>query len=212
MYIQSEGIILKQVKTLNGRRMISIFSKKYGKICCGSSVTEGGKNKTALALRPFTYGRYELYSSRDSYNIQGAETIKSYYGIGEDVDKYMAACYVLELTDKLLMEDQPQPKLFMLLKEFFDMLELRKTAFQTLVTAYQCKLLSLQGLSPSEGLKSRAGADIIKTLRYFEEHSISDLSGLALQKDTETELRSLLKEYFSVHLGVDNLKSEGLII
>ena len=136
MYIQSEGIILKQVKTLNGRRIISIFSKKYGKICCGSSVTEGGKNKTALALRPFTYGRYELYSSRDSYNIQGAETIKSYYGIGEDVDKYMAACYVLELTDKLLMEDQPQPKLFMLLKEFFDMLELRKTSFQTLVTAY----------------------------------------------------------------------------
>ena len=212
MYIETEGIILRQVKTVGNRRMISIFSKNYGKISCGSSITEGGKNKTALALRPFTYGKYELFKGRESYNIQGAETLKSYYGIGEDIDKYMAACYVLELTDKVLMEDQPQPKLFMMLLDFFEMIEKRKKAYNTLVIGYQLKLLLMQGVAASEGLKNKADADIIETLKYIETHKLLELENLALKPDTENKIRTLLKEYFATYLGVENLKSEGLLI
>lgn len=212
MYIQTEGIVLRQVKTINSRRMITIFSKNYGKISCGSSISEGGKNKTALALRPFTYGKYELFKGRESYNIQGAETLKSYYALGEDVDKYMAACYVLELTDKALMEEQPQPKLFMLLLDFLEMLEKRKKAYNTLVIGYQLKLLKLQGLTASEGLKSRVGTDIIETLKFIEDHKLLELENLALKSDTENKIRQLLKEYFATYLGLDNLKSEGLMI
>ncbi len=212
MYIQTEGIVLRQVKTINSRRMITVFSKNYGKISCGSSFSEGGKNKTALALRPFTYGKYELLKGRDSYNIQGAETLKSYYALGEDVDKYMAACYVLELTDKALMEEQPQPKLFMLLLEFLKMLENRKKAYDTLVIGYQLKLLKLQGLTASEGLKSNVSADIIETLKFVEDHKLLELENLALKSDIENKIRQLLKEYFATYLGLDNLKSEGLMI
>ena len=89
MLTDTEGIVLRQVKTSYGRRMILLFSKKYGKISAGTGLNERGKGKSSLALRPFTYGRYELFKNRDSYNINGAEVLKSYYGIGEDVDKYM---------------------------------------------------------------------------------------------------------------------------
>lgn len=212
MYIQTEGIILRQVKTVNARRMISIFSKNYGKISCGTNITEGGKNKTALALRPFTYGRYELFKNKDSYNIQAAETIKSYYGIGEDIDKYMAASFALELTDLVLLEGEAQPNTFLLLKEFFEVLEKRKTAYQTLVIAYELKLLKLQGLTASDGLKSKTSADIIEALKYMEVHKLLELEKLALKADTEKVIKDLLKEYFSYHLGIDHLKSEGIII
>ncbi|MDD2217931.1 MAG: recombination protein O N-terminal domain-containing protein, partial [Eubacteriales bacterium] len=55
---------MKQTKATNGRRMIVLFSKKYGKISAGTGITEKGKGKSALAMRPFTFGRYELYKSR----------------------------------------------------------------------------------------------------------------------------------------------------
>jgi len=192
--------------------MISIFTKNYGKLSCGTSITEGGKNKTALALRPFTYGRYELFKGRDYCNIQAAETIKSYYSFGEDVEKYMAACYVLELTDKILIDEEPVPKLFVLLSDFFSMLEKRKKAYETLVIGYRVKLLDLQGLKASEGLKTKAEIGIIETLKFIEDHSILELETLALNEDTEKTLKVLLKEYFAFHLGIENLKSEGLII
>jgi len=192
--------------------MITIFSKNYGKISCGTSITEGGKNKTALALRPFTHGRYELYTSHDTYNIQGAETIKSYYRIGEDVDKYMAACFVLELTEKCLIEGESQPALFKLLSEYFEMLETRKKAYETLVIGYETKLLGLLGLKASEGLKTEASADIIETLIYIENHGLNELGSLALKPETELEIKKLFKSYFAYHLGIENLNSEGFVI
>ena len=107
MLTDTEGIVLRQVKTSYGRRMILLFSKKYGKISAGTGLNERGKGKSSLALRPFTYGRYELFKNRDSYNINGAEVLKSYYGIGEDVDKYMNGAYVLEFTERVLCGGSP---------------------------------------------------------------------------------------------------------
>ena len=69
MYTETEGIILRQTKTVNGRRMILLFSKKFGKISAGSGMTEKGRSKAALAMRPFAYGRYEMYKNQERYNI-----------------------------------------------------------------------------------------------------------------------------------------------
>ena len=74
--------------------------------------------------------------------------IKSYYKIGEDVDKYMNGAYVLEFTEKALAEEVPAPAVFELLKDFFDLLENRKKGIGTLVLAYQVKLFRYLGVMP----------------------------------------------------------------
>lgn len=148
MLTDTEAIVLRQVKTSYGRKMILLFSKKYGKISAGTSIGEKGRSKSSLALRPFTYGRYELFKNRDSYNINGADVIKSYYRIGEDVDKYMNGAYVLEFTEKALAEEVPAPAVFELLKDFFDLLENREKGIGTLVLAYQVKLFKYLGVMP----------------------------------------------------------------
>lgn len=148
MIIDTEGIVLRQTKTVGGRRMLLIFSRKYGKISVGTSLSESGKNKSALAARPFTYGRYEIFKGRDSYNLNNAQVIRSYYGFGEDLDKYMAASYVLELTEKLLTEELPQPSVFRLLLDFMEALENRTKKHDTLVLAYMVKLLNALGTMP----------------------------------------------------------------
>ena len=148
MVTDTEGIVLRQVKAMGGRRMISLFSQKYGKISVGTSINEGGRNKTALSVKAFSYGRYELFKNRDNYNLNNGQVLKSYYGLGEDLDKYMAASYVLELTDKLLPEELPQPRIFNLLVDFLEALEKREKKHGTLVMAYIIKVLDLLGTMP----------------------------------------------------------------
>lgn len=148
MLTDTEAIVLRQIKTSYGRKMILLFSRKYGKISAGTSIGEKGRSKSSLALRPFTYGRYELFKNRDSYNINGAEVLKSYYRIGEDVDKYMHGAYVLEFTEKALAEEVPAPAVLDLLKDFFDLLENRQKGIGTLVLAYQIKLFRYLGVMP----------------------------------------------------------------
>lgn len=148
MITDTEAIVLRQVKTLNGRRMLLLFSRKFGKISVGTNITEGGKNKSALATRPFTYGRYELFKSRDSYSLNSGQVIESFYSLGEDLDKYMAGSYVLELTEKLLADDLPQPRMFSLLLEFLNSLEKRSKKQDTLVMAYMVKAMDIMGTMP----------------------------------------------------------------
>ncbi len=131
--------------------MLLLFSKKYGKISAGTSLSEKGKSKSSLALRPFTYGRYELFKNRDTYHINGSEVIKSWYGIGEDVEKYMHCSYVLEFTEKLLQEEAPAPGIFSLILDFFDIMEKRTKKFSSLTLAYQIKVLQEAGSMPQAG-------------------------------------------------------------
>lgn len=146
---ETEGIVLRQFKAVNGRRMIRLFSGKYGKISVGTNLNEGGKSKTALAIRPFIYGKYEIFMTRESYNLNSAYVKKSYYKIGENLDKYLETSFVLELTDKLLIEGLPQQRIFLLLLDFLEAMEEREKSQSTLVLSYMIKILNLLGAMPN---------------------------------------------------------------
>ena len=246
MVTDTEGLVLRQIKAANGRRMIVILTKRYGKISAGTSLSEGGKNKTALALRPFTYGRYELFKARDSFSINGAETLQSFYAIGENVEKYMCASYALELTDRMAQDEQPQPGLLALLKDFLELLDGRKSAFGTLLIGFQMKALQLAGCapqldrcmrcgkeedltwfsvadggavcgectagSPADPLLFELSPDQLAALRYMSGRHITALRGIGLNEDAEKRLRRLFKAYIAYHLGIEDLKSESLVM
>ena len=141
--------------------MITVLTRRYGKISAGTSINEGGKNKSALALRPFSYGRYDIFKNKDNYNINGAEIIQSFFSIGEDVDRYIGASYGLELADRVLEEGQPSPAFFSLLLDFMSCIEKRKKAYGTLIIAYQLKILALSGCAPVLDQCARCGHTLL---------------------------------------------------
>jgi len=128
--------------------MLVLFSRKQGKISVATNLTGAGKNKSALATKAFTYGHYELFKGRDIYNLNSARVLKSHFDIGDDLDRFMASSYVLELTDKLLIEDSPEPKLFQMLVDFLDCIEKTNGNEETLVMAYIVKALNETGTMP----------------------------------------------------------------
>ena len=170
MLADSTGIILRRINATSGRKMLSIFTQKYGKISAGTSISEkSSKGKATLSLNRFTYGRYEIFRSRDFYNVNSGEVVKSFFRIGEDPDKYFAASFALELTDKALPEELPQPKLLNELVDFLGTLEDRSKGFITLVIAYEIKLLDAVGMLPNldECVVCGSKPDDAKRLSYF---------------------------------------------
>ena len=139
-------------------------------------------------MRPFTCGNYSIYKGRNYYNLDRVETLKSFYGIGEDLDKYMAASLALELTEKIVPEEVPQPRIFVLLLDFLNEIELRKQKYTTLLLAFETKLLFALGTFPrldscaSCGSKERPeffsvpdGGVICR--RCFEDHNATKAFG-----------------------------------
>ena len=184
MVTDTEAIVLRQTRTLGGRRMILLFSRKFGKISVGTNLNEGGKNKSALAVRPFTNGRYELFKGRDSYNLNNAQVLRSFYKIGEDLDKYMAASYVLELTEKILPEEMAQPRLYNLLLDFMEELELRAQKHETLVMAYIIKVLDILGSMPQMKMCVCCGCESDETGTSLKLFSVKE-GGMICRKCAE---------------------------
>ena len=120
MIINTEGIVLRQRKIAGNRRMIVIFTRQYGKISAGTSITERNRSRSALALRPFTFAEYELFKGRDAYSINSASARRSYYSIGEDIDRFMTASSFIEYLDKITAEGEPAPGIYDLALEFLE--------------------------------------------------------------------------------------------
>lgn len=148
MIADTRAIVIRQVRTVNGRRVIRLFTEQFGKVSAGVSVNERSRNRTALALNPFTLGNFELFKSRDYFNLNKAQTIHSFYDLGTDVDKYFYASYGLELLDKVVEEGQKEPGIFQATVDFLTVLESRKSRFGTILLAYKVKLLQYLGVFP----------------------------------------------------------------
>ena len=148
MVIHTEGIVLRQRKIANNRRMIVVFTKRYGKLSAGTSINEKSRGKAALALRPFTYAEYDIFKGREAYSIDTASAIKSFYSIGEDIDRFEAASAFIEYLDKVLDEGVPMPGLFDLSLEFLHSVSVTKTASETLLMAFIVKTLRSLGVAP----------------------------------------------------------------
>ena len=148
MLVTTEGIVLKQRKIANNRRMITVFTKNCGKISAGTSLSEKGKGKAALALRPFTYADYDIFKGRDYYNINSAQAKKSYYSIGEDLDRFLVASKFIEYLDGILEEEKPRPGLFDMTLEFLESITHASRNFETLLYAFIVKTLRVQGIMP----------------------------------------------------------------
>ncbi|MBQ3939061.1 MAG: DNA repair protein RecO [Clostridia bacterium] len=168
------------------------------------------------------------------------------YAIGENVEKYMCASYALELADRMTAEEEPQPALLTLLKDFLELLDSRKSAFGTLLTGFQMKALQIAGCAPQLDRCLRCGSEEnltlfsvaeggvvcgtclggipsdplmfgiepnqLSALRFMAKRPITALKGIGLNGDAEKKLRRLFKAYISYHLGIEDLKSESLIL
>lgn len=151
MIINTEGIVLRQRKIAGNRRMIVIFTRQYGKISAGTSINEKSRNKAALALRPFTFAEYELFKGRESYSINSASARRSYYSIGEDLDRFMTASAFIDYLDKVTADGEPMPGLYDLAMDFLDSVSRASKSADTLLYAFIIKSFRLLGVSPELG-------------------------------------------------------------
>ncbi len=80
MLINTEGIVLRQSKIANNRRIITLFTRRYGKITAGTSINERAKGRAAFAIRPL-HMRNMTYLKGETISISQCGCKGSYYSI-----------------------------------------------------------------------------------------------------------------------------------
>ncbi|WXR61571.1 DNA repair protein RecO [Peptostreptococcaceae bacterium AGR-M142] len=150
MYIKTEGIVLKTVKYSEKDLIITIFTKKIGKISFYGKGLRTSKNKTASAVQLFSLNEFLLKKNGNNYTVSSIDPIKNYFDISKDIDKFFVGTYILKLISLVTYENQTNNRLFELLLNTLDILldlDIKKLDF--LIRAFEIQLMNYIGIKPN---------------------------------------------------------------
>lgn len=154
MYYNLHAIILKRQAFREDDLLVTIYSAEKGKLVLAA---RGGKkllSKLAGHLEPVSLSYLNVVSGKSIDQLTGAQMIKSYVLIKNDLIQAKSAGWFLNLLDSLTLENHQDKNIFKLVEKYLDFLEYTKTDYAILQTAASVKLLHLLGLNPAQKYES----------------------------------------------------------
>lgn len=111
MLKQIEGIVIKSRDYGETNKILTIFTKQLGLLTALSRGANKPKSRLSSLSQVFIQGDFLIYVSKGLSTIQQGQIVESYRHIREDIIKTAYAAYIVELTDKIV--EQRQPDLFL---------------------------------------------------------------------------------------------------
>src|SRR5690625_2064647 len=112
MLKQLEGIILKTQDYGETHKILTILTKEFGKLTAISRGANKPKSRLSAISQVFIQADLLIYVSKGLSTVQQGQIIQSYRYIREDIEKTAYAAYVVELTDKVMEQRDPDPFIY----------------------------------------------------------------------------------------------------
>jgi DNA repair protein RecO (recombination protein O) len=144
---RDEGIVLRTHKLGEADRIVSVLTRRHGKVRAVAKGVRKTKSRFGARLEPPTHVQLQLYEGRSELQIiDQAETMDHFRAIRDDLDRLTRAVSMLEAADQLGLEGEPNPQLFQMLLG-----ALRALAGHSgplVVPGFFLKVLALEGFRP----------------------------------------------------------------
>ena len=159
MLIKTEAIVLKSMKYGETSKIITFYSKEYGKLKGIAKGARTGKNKFGSALEPMTLSMLVIYKKehRDLHLISQCDAVDSFKFLAEDLDCMTTAFAVIEFVNQVTHHEECNPALFALLGETLDALNFSHKNYFSYLQAFRLRLASLFGYAPNVEVCSECG-------------------------------------------------------
>lgn len=145
-----DAIILSRKNFGEADRLISAFSRDEGKIKIIAKGVRRSKSKMAGHIEPFSYGKYFLAEGKNFYILAGAETLNSNSKLSSNLNLYKYSSYLCEITEALFVENQPNEKIFSLLKNILTLLpDLKDDQKEISIRFFEFSALKNIGYAPN---------------------------------------------------------------
>jgi DNA repair protein RecO (recombination protein O) len=143
--------VLKSMKYRDTSKIVTFYSKEYGKLKGIAKGARSAKNKFGSSLEPLTQSMLVLYKKeyRDLHLISQCDALCSFKNLSEDFERMTAALSVIELVHQVTHEEERNPALFTLIVETLNALNGSIKNYSTFVHAFQVRLASLFGYEPN---------------------------------------------------------------
>ena len=148
MLYKTEGIVLKSMEYEEADKIVTIYTKDYGKITAIAKGVRKTKSKFGSSLEILTHSVFLFYKGRNIDIVSQTEILESFFSTSKEVIKFAFATNCVEIVNKLTEEREINIGLFNLLKEVLHYL--RETNDPKLLTlSFKWQTMSILGYRPS---------------------------------------------------------------
>ena len=146
---KTEGVIIKRRNFGEADRILTIFSKHYGKIQVKIPAVRKITSRRSSHIELLNLSALTLYKSSRSQLpiITEAKTLESFSYLKRNLKKIGLSFYICELLNNLCAENQENSKVFYLLKDTLINLE-SSSSYNLIVDDFEKKLLVFLGYTP----------------------------------------------------------------
>ncbi len=148
MLYKTEGIVLKSMEFKEADKIVTIYTKDYGKITAIAKGVRKTKSKFGSSLEILTYSIFLIYKGRNIDIVSQTEILESFFSTSKEVIKFAFAANCVEIINKLTEEREINIGLFNLLKEVLHYLRGTNDP-KLLALSFKWQTMSILGYRPS---------------------------------------------------------------
>jgi DNA repair protein RecO (recombination protein O) len=148
---KTEALVLKSIKFGDTSKIATLYTKNYGKIKVIAKGIRKPKSRLAGSLQTFSYIQIVFYKKQTTeiYLLSQSEILNPYQSLSRNLNRYIFASAVLELLDRLITGEEPNPQLFELTLEILSFMEsCPQKNLEKSFWFYALKLADLLGYKP----------------------------------------------------------------
>jgi len=150
---KTEGIVLKRRNFSEADKILTIYSKHYGKIRAVAKGVRKLKSRKAGNLELFNHCQLVLTKGRNLDIISEVQAINTFRRWRKNLIKVGVAYYFCELVDRLTPDEQANKAVFELLRSFLEKMD--TASLPNLVRSFEEHLLDELGFGVPPELKNR---------------------------------------------------------
>jgi DNA repair protein RecO (recombination protein O) len=145
--VKTEAIVLKSMKYGESSKIVTFYTKEYGKIKGIVKGARKAKSKFGSALETFSYVQFVMYKkeNRSLHLVSQCDILETYKTLTTNLEKLAIGLKVVELIDKISHDEERNTKIFKLVLEVFHSLEKQTENLQNIFCIFEVKLIELLG-------------------------------------------------------------------
>jgi len=143
---RDEAVVVRTYKLGEADRIIVLFTRDRGKVRAVAKGVRKTSSRFGARLEPTSHIAVQLYEGRELDTITQAESLESFRGLRDDLERITRSSSMLEAVDHMSQERERNTKLYTMLVGALR--TLAQHDHPLIVPAFFFKLLALEGLRP----------------------------------------------------------------
>ncbi len=149
MLVTTDAIVLKSMKYRDTSRIVSVYTRDYGKLSVIAKGARGPRSKFASALEPLSRVVLVFYRTehRDLHLVSQCDLRASYRRVTSDLDRMAAGLACLELIDQTAHDEERNDDLFGLTEHALEILDAGNVRPEVVLTAFKLRMAAAIGFA-----------------------------------------------------------------